>query len=98
MGTALAWTARTAKFGTSRQATLDTIQAAMQSTFAAAADASRLLANHAVLFTPDRGAHAGETFLIVDANGTAGYQAREDFVFRLDNATNLGNISTSTFT
>lgn len=64
---------------------------------AAAADASTLLAHHAAVFRPDTGAHAGETFLIVDANGVAGYQAREDFVFRLANPDNLGALSTEQF-
>jgi serralysin len=35
----------------------------------------------AVLFDPDGGDLAGRTFLIVDQNGMAGYQAGEDFVF-----------------
>jgi Ca2+-binding RTX toxin-like protein len=34
-----------------------------------------LAANHAVLFMPDKGSLAGMTFLIVDQNGVAGYQA-----------------------
>lgn len=64
---------------------------------AAAADAARLAVQHAVLFTADRGAHAGETFLIVDANGVAGYQARADYVFRLEGASNIGSLSTDRF-
>ena len=64
---------------------------------AVAVDGAHLLAQHAVLFRPDRGAHAGEHFVIVDANGVAGYQAREDFVFRLDNPVNISNLSTDRF-
>jgi hypothetical protein len=64
---------------------------------AIAADALHLLAHHAVLFTSDAGAHSGQTFLIVDANGAAGYQANVDYVFRLDQATNLDHISTNSF-
>lgn len=42
-----------------------------------------LKANHAVLFTPDQGVYVGETFLVIDANGTSGYQAGADFVIRV---------------
>jgi Ca2+-binding RTX toxin-like protein len=57
----------------------------------------QLAANHAVLFTPDSGNLAGHTFLIVDANGTAGYQTG-DMVFDITGATHLGNLSTADFT
>lgn len=40
-------------------------------------------AGHAVLFEPDSGTLAGKIFLIVDANGQAGYQANADFVIEL---------------
>lgn len=43
-------------------------------------------AGEAVLFAPDAGDLAGTLFLIVDANGEAGYQAGEDYVFALPNA------------
>ena len=72
-------------------------EAQFNSDLAAAVNAATLLAHHAVLFTPDQGAHAGETFLIVDANGVAGYQGREDFVFRLDGPVNPGSLSTDRF-
>ena len=72
-------------------------EAQFNSDLAAAVSAAALLAHHAVLFTPDQGAHAGETFLIVDANGVAGYQRREDFVFRLDGPVNPGSLSTDRF-
>jgi len=45
--------------------------------------AGQLAANHAVLFQADAGDLAGQTFLIVDANGVAGYQAGEDYVIQL---------------
>jgi hypothetical protein len=51
--------------------------------------ATQLGAHHAVLFTPDDGAFAGHTFLVVDANGVAGYQAGQDLAIDLQNATNL---------
>ena len=41
--------------------------------------ATHLHANHAVLFTPDAGSLAGHIFLVIDANGTAGYQAGADW-------------------
>lgn len=65
---------------------------------AAAANAATLLAYHAVVFTPSTGNLAGQTFLLVDANGVAGYQAREDYVMRLDNPNNLASLSTNRFT
>jgi hypothetical protein len=40
-------------------------------------------ANHAILFTPDSGNLSGNTFLVVDLNGAAGYQAGADLVIRL---------------
>jgi Ca2+-binding RTX toxin-like protein len=49
----------------------------------AAAMAGTLDAMEAVLFTADQGDMAGRLFLIVDQNGTAGYQAGEDFVIEL---------------
>ena len=72
-------------------------EAQFNSDLTAEASAAALLAHHAVLFTPDQGAHAGETFLIADANGIAGYQSNEDFVFRLDNPVNPGSLSTDRF-
>jgi Ca2+-binding RTX toxin-like protein len=56
-----------------------------------------LAAHHAVLFTPDRGSLAGHTFLIVDGNGIAGYQAGQDLVIQLDDATHLSSLSTGNF-
>jgi Ca2+-binding RTX toxin-like protein len=40
-----------------------------------------LAAHHAVLFTATGGSYSGHTFLIVDQNGIAGYQASADLVF-----------------
>lgn len=64
---------------------------------AAAIGSGNLAAQHAVLFTPSSGDLAGDTFLIVDANGTAGYQAGQDFVFLLDSAVNLSKLDSSDF-
>ena len=65
---------------------------------AAAIGAGQLGANHAVMFTASAGNLAGHTYIIVDANGVAGYQAGADYVLELNSATNLGSLSTSDFT
>ncbi len=44
-------------------------------------------AGHAVFYAPDSGDLAGNIFLVVDANGIAGYQEGEDYVFALSGAT-----------
>ena len=49
-----------------------------------AISSSRLGAHHAVLFTPNGGTLKGQTFLVVDLNGTAGYQAGQDLVIRMN--------------
>jgi Ca2+-binding RTX toxin-like protein len=64
---------------------------------AAAANSDTLQAHHAVFFTPDSGSDAGELYMIVDANGTAGYQAGADYVFEFDDGTNMGSFSTANF-
>jgi Ca2+-binding RTX toxin-like protein len=62
-----------------------------------AVDDAHLGANHAVLFTPDAGKHAGETFLVVDLNGEAGYDVGEDAVIRLTDTSGLGGLSAANF-
>jgi Ca2+-binding RTX toxin-like protein len=57
--------------------------ATFEGDLAAAVTAARLAAHHAVLYTPATGDHAGEKFLIVDANGAGGYQAGDDLVVSL---------------
>jgi len=42
--------------------------------------------SQAVWFAPDSGDLAGQIFLVVDANGIAGYQAGEDYVFAVAGA------------
>src|SRR5204863_7092405 len=64
---------------------------------AGAIGASELAADHAVLFQPSKGTLAGFLFLIVDANGTAGYQAGEDLVVRLDDAHQMAHFSAANF-
>ena len=56
-----------------------------------------LAAHHAALFTADAGGFAGRQFLVVDTNGTAGYQAGADLVLRLDSAAHLDQLGTGTF-
>jgi Ca2+-binding RTX toxin-like protein len=63
----------------------------------AAVDGTHLGANNAVLFTADAGGFSGVTFLVIDANGIAGYQADEDFVIQLDAGKNLGNLGVDDF-
>ncbi|HXL98860.1 MAG TPA: calcium-binding protein, partial [Rhizomicrobium sp.] len=60
--------------------------------------AGQLAPHDAVLFTPTAGGLAGHTFLIVDANGVAGYQAGQDFVFDLAGSLNLSHLAASDFT
>lgn len=67
------------------------------SDLAAALAADALGAGQAVLFTPDAGDLAGTVFLIVDANGEAGYQAGEDLVIALPGAEAADISSTGIF-
>jgi Ca2+-binding RTX toxin-like protein len=62
-----------------------------------AADAVHLATGHAVLFTASAGGLAGHTFLVVDANGTAGYQGGGDYVMELASAQHLGSLDTGNF-
>jgi Ca2+-binding RTX toxin-like protein len=48
-----------------------------------AAAMAQLTAHHAVLFTADSGAKAGQTFLVADLNGVVGYQPGNDLVLRV---------------
>jgi Ca2+-binding RTX toxin-like protein len=62
-----------------------------------AVDGAHLGAGNAVLFTADAGRFAGRTFLVIDANGTAGYQSGEDFLIGLSSASNLANLDLDNF-
>ncbi len=57
---------------------------------------AQLAAGHAVLFTASSGNLAGHTYLIVDDNGVAGYQAGQDYVMELVGGT-LTGLSTADF-
>ncbi len=55
----------------------------------------RLGAHDAVLFTASGGTLAGDTFLVIDINGTAGYQANADLVMQIVGST--GSLTTANF-
>ena len=59
--------------------------------------AFNLQVSHAVLFTPDSGGLAGANFLVVDANGVAGYQAGADYVFQMVTSSNIHSLAVSDF-
>lgn len=71
--------------------------ASFDADLAVAADATHLGVYHAVLFTPTAGALHGDTFLLIDANGVAGYQAGQDLVINLEGATNVAGIGMVNF-
>jgi len=72
-------------------------RASFNTDLAAAVGSGQLAAGHAVLVAATGGDLATHLFLVVDANGTAGYQGSHDFVFDITGATNLGSIGTSDF-
>ncbi len=57
--------------------------------------AGQMAAHHAVLFTASAGTLSGHTFLVVDENGAAGYQAGADLVIDVTGAT--GTLTTANF-
>jgi hypothetical protein len=57
---------------------------------------STLAAHHAVLFTATAGTLSGHSFLVVDENGTTGYQSGGDLVMDVTGAT--GTLAVSSFT
>ncbi len=64
---------------------------------AAAVGPSQLGKHQAVLFEPNSGSLAGHVLLVVDANGTAGYQAGADYVIELSHAANLAHLTIGLF-
>lgn len=56
-----------------------------------------LQAGHAVLFTPDAGSYAGETFLVVNRDGVAGYGITHDLVVRLHDPIDALNLTDANF-
>jgi Ca2+-binding RTX toxin-like protein len=67
--------------------------ASFDADLAAAINAAKLGANHAVLFTADAGTLSGHTFVVVDVNGSAGYQSGQDLVMELTNASHLSSLA-----
>jgi Ca2+-binding RTX toxin-like protein len=65
------------------------LQAAMQ---------GHLQAHHATLLVAGSGNYAGDTFLVVDQNGTAGYQAGHDLVILMGSSSNVTGLSSGDFT
>lgn len=62
-----------------------------------AAATQNLEAHHAEIFHATSGSFAGDEFLIVDANGQAGYQAGSDLVIRIDMDEHTHGLSVSDF-
>ncbi|HEX2594275.1 MAG TPA: calcium-binding protein [Rhizomicrobium sp.] len=63
----------------------------------AAAMDGHLGANHAEVFAVTAGEFAGHKFLVVDANGVAGYQSGHDYVIDVTGGLNLANLGTGRF-
>jgi Ca2+-binding RTX toxin-like protein len=73
-------------------------KATINTDLAAAIGAGELDVDHAVLFRVTAGDYANKTFLIVDLNGEAGYQANKDLVVLLQGPVNLNSLDTADFT
>lgn len=72
-------------------------KASFDADMAAAADAAHLEVGHVVLFTPTEGGYAGATFLVIESNGIAGYQAGADLVIALKNAASIASLDAADF-
>ena len=72
--------------------------ASFDSDLAADIGSHQLRAHQAVLFTPNSGNLSGHLFLIVDANGVAGYQAGHDYVIEITGGADLTSLSAANFT
>jgi Ca2+-binding RTX toxin-like protein len=59
--------------------------------------AGSLHAHHAMVVTDHGGALDGHQFLVVDANGVAGYQSGADYVFDITGATHLAALTKADF-
>ncbi|HEY2071268.1 MAG TPA: calcium-binding protein [Rhizomicrobium sp.] len=62
-----------------------------------ATDLGSLGAHHAVVFTASSGDLAGHTYLVIDANGQAGYQGSQDMVIELVSTHHLANLAVTNF-
>ncbi|HEX4294164.1 MAG TPA: bluetail domain-containing putative surface protein, partial [Rhizomicrobium sp.] len=65
---------------------------------ATAIGAGQLGAHDAVVFDPSRGDLHHHIYLIVDMNGVAGYQAGQDLVIDVTDATHLSSLTAGNFT
>jgi Ca2+-binding RTX toxin-like protein len=73
--------------GIDTKVTSGSLSTASFDTDLAAAMSGHLGAHHAILFKPNAGTFSGDTFLVVDLNGTAGYQCGHDLVIRMKSST-----------
>lgn len=73
-------------------------KASFDAGLAAAVGSGQLAAGHAALFKPDAGDYAGKTFLVIETNGIAGYQAKADLVIMLKGPANLSSLDIADFT
>jgi Ca2+-binding RTX toxin-like protein len=92
------WFAVTAVDASVTTGTLST--ATFDSDLAAAVGPSQLGVHHAVMFSPNAGSLAGDHFLVIDANGVAGYQAGADLVIEINGSqvTDPYTFTTANFT
>lgn len=70
--------------------------ASFDTDLASAVGAGQMAAHHAMLFTASAGTLSGHTFLVIDENGTAGYQASADLVIDVTGA--VGTLTAADFT
>ena len=71
--------------------------ASLTSDLATIFDSNHLGAHQAALFTPTAGTLAGQTFLVVDVNGVAGYQAGGDLLIDLQHPLNISSFGVADF-
>lgn len=71
-------------------------EASFKADVKAAAGKAVLLSHHALAFTADSGDMAGQTFLIVDLDGKAGYGGH-DLIVHLDSPANLASLTAANF-
>lgn len=58
---------------------------------------SALQPSHALVWTPGAGNLAGHTFLVIDQDGTVGYQSGADIVVQIDGGVNLDRVTAASF-
>jgi Ca2+-binding RTX toxin-like protein len=75
----------------------DLNEATFDDDLTAAIGADELGADHAVVFIAEGGDLEAHTYIIVDANGTAGYQVGEDYVFEVELTANILDLSVDNF-